>query len=430
MATRGLQICPHTCGCDATPEAFAIACRSPAWLGRCPIYGTAADMTNHLTRDLHHSCRTSCPLYDSTRTFGRDLTPQELEAWVPYIGHLDQFRPHIPPHFQHLVVPEGRDPSSLPHHPLFSLPHAPPAKYDEFFASFASKPSPLPKRGGTRITLGSILPDVSSTSNQTYEGFFSSYSGLRTKPTPSPAVGAEQAPSSSSVDSIAVAKRLLAALDMKPSPAPPEKSGPPRPEKSQAYASNIRVLNFADPVPQTYDDFFGPRTAAAVGAASTRFFQWNPPPGSHVGAPAPRTPVLPPPAPTPPPAPLPPPPPPPIRDLAAFERILAATSAETLRTAVLAAYTEVPAAAELFWARLSTTAAVPDGSLHLVARHQVCRHCAEEFDTADPAAQCTWHHGAAVLDPQWAPYPAPPPPPDPQRMHMYFWDCCGARLSA
>ncbi|KAJ7436827.1 hypothetical protein FB451DRAFT_1378813 [Mycena latifolia] len=444
MAAQGLQICPHTCRCDVSPGAVAAMARTPEWLGRCPVYETTGDgMTYHLVREGHQSCRANCPMYTSPSTLGRDLTPQELEAWVPYIGHLDQFRPHIPPQYQHLIVPTGKDPSSLPPHPLFTpseLLPVMPARYDEFFASFDSKPTPTPKRGGMRINVGPIPKDTSSVQNRTYEDFFSSFDGLRTKANESSSdTGAQQASSSS----MAIEERLLAALNKKSTSAVPKQSSNARSTTSHDYASNIRILNFNDstpPTPKTYAEFFAPSAISAPGPGN--FVSWKLPAASSSLLPLPLAPASPPQPPTPPPhaptpppprlptpPPPPPPPPPPTRDLATFERILANTSPEVLRATVLAASTAHPAAADLFWAHLSTPAAAPDGSLHLVARHQVCRHCAEEFDTIapDPAgARCTWHYGAAVLDPLWATYAGATP--DPQR--LYFWDCCGVRLSA
>ncbi|KAJ7153896.1 hypothetical protein C8R43DRAFT_1001468 [Mycena crocata] len=170
---------------------------------------------------------------------------------------------------------------------------------------------------------------------------------------------------------------------------------------------------------------------------------------------------------------------PPPRDLPTFRRILADTSPAALRAAVLAAYEQLPAVQEVFWtelsacvdsdgsvvdagdnshsvgrnshstsrdshssasARASASASASGGDrmhssnnlqpiasttrLRLVPRHQVCRHCAEEFDitAVGDGDECRWHYGTARLDPQ--------PTYSPHPQHMYFWDCCGARLSA
>ncbi|KAJ6575568.1 hypothetical protein DFH09DRAFT_1276780 [Mycena vulgaris] len=417
MSTEGLKICPHTCGCDSSPAALAIMARTPEWLGRCPVYAPAGTgMTSHLVRELHSECKPPCSAYNLGLCLGRDLTPQELTAWVPYIGHLDQFRAYIPAEYQYLVISGGLNPAFLPHHPLFPPRDAPstaqaapviPARYDEFFASIGKAPSK--PEFAKRVALGSLLQD---TSNRTYEDFFGTYGGLRATPIePSPGIHA----SSSSADLMERERLLLAALN-KRSSLLPQRSG----------IDDYTSPSLPDPLPQSYDAFFA--NSGSSNAASSSSVPWTPLPTSFRTAPPPREPGPPrrkrasPRASTPP-----PPPPPPPRDLAVFQRILAATSPETLRATLLAAHTTLPAAAELFWAHLSTLATAPDGVAHLVARYQRCRHCAEEFDTADPGARCTWHHGeyscTTLLDPgavQWG--------TDPEA--LYFWDCCGARLSA
>ncbi|KAJ7092917.1 hypothetical protein B0H15DRAFT_832948 [Mycena belliarum] len=461
MASQGLQICPHTCGCDVSSPALSLMSRTPEWLARCPVYEkTGTGMADHLVHEIHPSCISGCPLYTETRVSGRDLTHEEFEAWVPYIGHLDQFRPHIPAQYHHLIALPRGVPSFLPKHPLIALegpPSAVPARYDEFFATLANKDASAsqapPKRGGTRMELGPIQQappisqDAPATSTRTYEGFFSSFSA---KPNDaSPDNPAQENSPSSSADAMAKEQRLLAALKDKPPPAAPG----PRPRPSQDYASSVRVLDFGRAVPDDHSSFSATNGSGAPDADAPTVFSWRLPPSSvptiaSPAAPAPpsdspmswRLPAAPPPA-------APPAPPP---------RILATTSLATLHAAVLATYAVLPGAPDLLFALLTNTATGPDGALYVVPRYQICRHCAEEFDTTQPAARCTWHYGAslpfpfpcpfsvsiltktnllpstsspgtALLDPQWATYAAGPST-DPQR--LYFWDCCGARLSA
>ncbi|KAF7343117.1 hypothetical protein MVEN_01742100 [Mycena venus] len=406
MAGQGLQICPHTCGCDALAEV--VESRQPKWLGRCPIYETTGtDMKHHLVRDLHHGCTSTCPAFYPNTVRGRELTSQEFEAWIPFIGHLPQFRQHVPTQYEYLIVPGGRDVAFLPNHPLPPPPRSSalvPARYEDFFASL--KPSSAPKQGVTRTALGSLLQDTSITQRRTYDDFFGSFSGLRPTTGGSANEFQSRKPESSMAQDV-VRNRTLSIFS--------SSTIQTSPTELQSNA-NYHVLNFKNTIPKNYTDFFAtappdhPSIVLPVTSTIIRTrIQRSPSP-----------------------PPLPPPPPPPSRDLPAFQRILASAASEAISAAVLAAYTALgPAAQELFWTHLSNTATAPDGSLRLVARHQVCRHCAEMYDTADADAggeKCTWHYGSAVLDPRQAQWPAPPPL-GADSQSLYFWNCCGARLS-
>lgn len=358
--------------------------RRPKWLGRCPVYETAeTGMKYHLVRDMHRGCTTDCPVYDSAASHGRELTPQEFEAWIPYIGHLPQFRPHVPTQYENLIVPEGLDVSSLPTHPLSppTEPVAPvPTRYDDFFASL--KPPSGLKPGVTRIALGDLPQDLSTQQNGTYEDFFDSFLGLRTTntTTTSGSTTTEANHSQSREPGPSRARvRPPSVVSNKPLSISQSSSNVElRADESQSNA-NYHVLNFTHSIPANYDDFFAPGKQHAQLPGSAPLV-W-------------RIPRIPPPhMPSPPPPP--PPPPPPTRDLAAFQRILASTTPQAISAAVLAVYTAVPAAQELFWEHLGNTVTTADGSMRLVARHQVCRHCAEEFDITKPGENCTWHYGA------------------------------------
>ncbi|KAJ7754357.1 hypothetical protein DFH07DRAFT_1061245 [Mycena maculata] len=524
MGSQGLQICPHTCGCDVSPEAVAIMSRRPKWLGRCPIYeASGTGMKYHLVRDRHQECKANCPVYKSGSSHGRALTSQEFEAWVPYIGHLPQFRPHIAAEYQNLIVPAGLDASSLPKHPLVPPPDLPPpipARYDDFFASLSAKPPekppPASKPRGTRVALGFLPQDVSGKSNRTYDDFFSSYLGLRTTANDPSTLRVTPDGGTSSAQELTDKEKRLREIQAAianqslpsffPSLAQPNqphdlsseeqestraereqrlreiqnalrnKSFPPvsqtfvepaqhdedqrhertpdplgensapslfviptestRPDELQSEPapsnSNYHVLKFTAPIPQTYDDFFATRTSQSnLPAANTSTSAVAP----HAPHPIPVKPSRPrKPRPQPrapgPPVPVRAPTPPP-RELATFERILAATRAPALCAALLGTYNALPAAQPLLWDHLANTAVEPSGALHFVARHQTCRHCAEEFDTAAPAPiPCSWHYGTARVDPA-VPWPALAALPLPGSANgMYFWDCCGARLDA
>ncbi|KAJ7654025.1 hypothetical protein DFH06DRAFT_1416833 [Mycena polygramma] len=449
MASPGLHICPHACGCNVSPSAVTLVSRKPKWLARCPIYEAAdTGIKDHLVPDMHPGCNPDCPVYNTTTFCGRDLTPLELEAWIPYIGHLPQFRMLVPTQYEHLILLGGKDVSTIPSHPLPAPPKAStpvPARYDAFFASL--KPPP-PKRGGTRITLGSLTQGISVTPNRTYDEFFSSFSVTKTHSppgeagsstaTPAPKKVSQKdgtpSPSQLSNNSIPAESQSNANYHVlnfgKPAaesstatsapnnvtqnhrtPSTSNNSMLPRPAESQSNA-NYHVLNFRKQNAETYDTvvLFPSRTESANASVSAPLSGELNAQRRHIPTQAP-----------PPPAPL---PPPPTRDLAAFQSILASTSPEALTAAVLAAYTALPAAQPLLWAHLSNTASVPDGSVRLVPRHQVCRHCAEEFDTTSGEENCTWHYGAAVLD------PTPRAWPGADSQDLYFWNCCGARLSA
>ncbi|KAJ7291775.1 hypothetical protein C8J57DRAFT_1273924, partial [Mycena rebaudengoi] len=413
MSVQSLQICPHSCGCDVSDEAVAIMARRPWWLGRCPVYeSTGTGMRYHLTREMHKNCRPGCPVYQSSPVCGRALTVDEFQSWVPQIGHLSQFHSLIPTEYQNLINPDATDPDSLPSHPLFPLPNTtpaavadtnigPPPRYEDFFSSFSSKPSSRHERSAP----GSLSQDraASSEPKLTYEAFFGSNfgqdtsnqaRGLRVLPA---RVGSQQ-PSHNSTD-------------------------------INSEVPNPSLLPPISPLPKTYAAFFGtpedpplpplpprarapkpsapPKPSATESSQSTPRRQPNP--SSSVAAP---------------------PPPPPDRDLATFQRILSASTPEIVNAAVLSAYTLVPSVQAHLWNSLSATATAPDGSLHLVARHQVCRHCAELFDTTIPGAHCTWHYGTAVPDrARWeaAVRGAEPLHDDPTR--FYFWDCCGGSVN-
>ncbi|KAJ7758343.1 hypothetical protein B0H16DRAFT_1535869 [Mycena metata] len=396
MANGGLQICPHTCGCDTSDNAVYMMARNPMWLGRCPIYETTGTgMKHHLIGGMHRQCKHPCLMYTSVREHGRELTQQEFETWTPYIGHLPQFRPHIPTQYQHFIAVAPREPSSLTKHPLPSPPAKPPhepGRYYRFSAS--SKPSSAPERGGTRISLGARPQETSTSQNPPYGDFFKSYLGPHASAAQSSVVTEKLPPAasilpvtpSSTTDILQSNGSYHVLKNMFPQSA----STPHQSDASQSNA-NYNVLKFRASLPKNSEALISPSA-----------------PPQHRSSPHPL----------------------PTRDLATFERILGDTHPEAVAAAVLAAYAAVPAVQKVLWEHLSNTARAPDGSVCLVARHQVCRHCAEEFDTAEAGELCTWHYGSALLDPaQWV-FPPPMLPGGGPDAGMYFWDCCGARLSS
>jgi hypothetical protein len=129
---------------------------------------------------------------------------------------------------------------------------------------------------------------------------------------------------------------------------------PPADHDDSQSNANYHILNFTHSLPANSDDFFAPGKKHRIPA------ELAPPVWRIRSIPPARTPHPPPP----------PPPAPPTRDLAAFQRILATTTPKVISAAVLAAYTALPTAQELFWEHLGNTATV-DGSIYLVARCQV-----------------------------------------------------------
>ncbi|KAK7042731.1 hypothetical protein R3P38DRAFT_2891971 [Favolaschia claudopus] len=445
--TPGLQICPHNCGCNDMLDSAATVSPDSEWLAaRCPVYEKtdSEGMKQHLVASIHPNCKSTCPAHDSVDVDGRELTPQEYEAWVPFIGHIPQFSQHIPAQYQKLVTPGGLGISYLPHHPLWpplQLPATIPLRYDDFFAALKGPASNSDSDANSnqdystpRVALASVQRDT-TTKFITYDGFFGSFSsGVRQRAAQQQHQG-DSGPMPSSSKKIIephVAPQSRFSVVLPPpdsSPLAPSFSKfavqlpgiPPRhkhiPPPRPITIAPKPIAPRPAPVPQSSRS--APSDSASTPIAITNnntTANSNPNPASTASHPAS----------------LPSPP----RDPATFHRILTSTNPEAIRAAVSAAYTALPLNAQsVFWSQLCNTGTAEEGMVTVVPRYQTCRHCGEVYDTAMREGEeggCVWHYGTATLDP--TAWPPPPPPstsaPPAAQQHLYFWNCCGARLSS
>ncbi|KAJ7450585.1 hypothetical protein FB451DRAFT_1527218 [Mycena latifolia] len=300
MTGTTLSSVPPVTTRDVSPRAVAAMDRTPEWLGRC--------IRDHRRWD--------------------DIPPRSrrspvLQSHLPSLHLFPYSRPRFDP-------PGARGMGAVQ-----ELPPVMPARYDEFFASFDSKPTPTPKRGGTRINVGPIPKETSSLQNRTYEDFFSSFDGLRPKANESSSdTGAQQASSSS----MAIEKRLLAALNKKSTPAVPGQSSNYSGSWEFCVVETRRGLLL--PPPSAACTCLSAAAAHSTATCSHAPTTTSAHPATSASAS-------------------------PTRELATFERILANTNPKIL-CGRLRRIHGLSAAADLFWAHLSIPAAAPDGSLHLL----------------------------------------------------------------
>jgi len=147
----GIEICTHICGCVFPENAVRKLRRKPIWLRHCPVFLRDGGHSRfHIQNsDFHPQCNQACVVLDGK---ARSLTREEYHAWVPHLGHLKDWHPHIPKEYHSLVptTPLGEnydDQGLLPAHPLKTNP--PPSQPVQTILTEPSHSIPTEPAGST-----------------------------------------------------------------------------------------------------------------------------------------------------------------------------------------------------------------------------------------------------------------------------------------